>query len=183
MPRARSIEASHRRAEASTPRAPDIVASFAYDASAMAEGVPGTEMESMLVHRGAHGAFSPRDVHNVLVARGPDFRRGCVDPLPSASVDVAPTIATLLGVPLPSADGRPLLEALAGGPDPRVYTLTPRVVTSTDAHALVMRRPTDPDGRDVDPSASRYRVELETRELRGPGCHATYFDAARAVRW
>ena len=40
-----------------------------------------------------HGSFSPLDVHNTLIAFGPDFREGLKDPLPSGNVDVAPTIA------------------------------------------------------------------------------------------
>ena len=49
-------------------------------------------------YRGMHGSFSPIDVHNTLIAYGPDFREGMRDTLPTGNVDVAPTIASILGL-------------------------------------------------------------------------------------
>src|SRR2546428_5677299 len=52
-------------------------------------------------------------MHNTLVAAGPDFRRGFIDPLPTGNADVVPTILAILGVqPAHSVDGRILAEAL-----------------------------------------------------------------------
>ena len=34
----------------------------------------GTEYESAQNYRGMHGSFSPIDVHNTMIARGPDFK-------------------------------------------------------------------------------------------------------------
>ena len=49
------------------------------------------------------------------MAAGPDFRQGWRDELPSGNVDVAPTIAHLLGMQdLPKMDGRVLEESLRG---------------------------------------------------------------------
>jgi hypothetical protein len=100
------------RLEDTAAREPDIVVSFDFDESASVQGVLGTELVSMFGNRGMHGSFSPFDVHNTLIAAGPDFTPGFVDPLPTGNVDVAPTVAQILGRSLPAADGRPLLGAL-----------------------------------------------------------------------
>ena len=55
-------------------------------------------------------------MHNTLIAAGPDFRRGIVDPLPTGNTDLAPTILWILGVKPPKTmDGRVLHEALVNG--------------------------------------------------------------------
>lgn len=95
-------------------RGPDIIISYAWDANAVVQGFPGTEVGTVSTERGQHGSFSPRDVHNTLIASGPDFRQAMRDPLPSGNVDVAPTLAALLNLPLPTAQGRVLHEALTG---------------------------------------------------------------------
>ena len=62
-----------------------------------------------------HGSSSPRDVHNTLIAAGPDLARGLTVDVPSANVDLMPTFLTVLGLAIPpSLQGRPLEEALAG---------------------------------------------------------------------
>jgi arylsulfatase A-like enzyme len=100
-----------------SPPTPDLIVSFDWNDAAVAAGnqaVPGTEYASAQRYRGMHGSFSPRDVHNVLVAQGPHFKAGFVDPLPSGNVDLAPTVAALLNLPFSAPDGRVLSEALAG---------------------------------------------------------------------
>jgi predicted AlkP superfamily pyrophosphatase or phosphodiesterase len=63
-----------------------------------------------------HGSSSPWDIHNTLIAAGPDLKRGVTIETPSANVDFAPTFLRLLGLPIPpSMQGRSLEEALAGG--------------------------------------------------------------------
>jgi hypothetical protein len=64
-------------------RGPDIIISYAWDADAVVQGFPGTEVGTVSTERGQHGSFSPRDVHNTLIASGPDFQRAMRDPLPS----------------------------------------------------------------------------------------------------
>jgi arylsulfatase A-like enzyme len=60
-----------------------------------------------------HGSSSPRDIHNVLVAAGPDLKQGEVVNTPTGNVDFAPTLLHLLGVDVPAAmAGRVLNEAL-----------------------------------------------------------------------
>jgi hypothetical protein len=99
-----------------SPPTPDLVVSFSWDAdatSAAAADTPGSELASSYGNRGMHGSFSPRDVHNTLIAAGPHFRAGVADVYPSSNLDLAPTIASLLHLSLPQAAGRVLLEALS----------------------------------------------------------------------
>lgn len=99
-----------------SPPTPDLVVSFAWDkeaTSAAGPQAPGTELSSAFAIRGMHGSFSPRDVHNTLIAAGPHFRAGFTDHLPTSNLDVAPTVASLLGLTMPQAEGRVLLEALS----------------------------------------------------------------------
>lgn len=62
---------------------------------------------------GTHASLSHYDMHNTLIAAGPDFRQGISDPLPTGNTDLAPTILWILGVQPPQPmDGRILTEAL-----------------------------------------------------------------------
>ena len=167
-------------------RNPDILLSYDYDEEAIVNGVRGTEYAGMLqgnTYRGMHGSFSPNDVHNVLIASGPDFRRGFKDPLPSGNVDVAPTVAHILGLPLPGADGRPLLEAFEGGASLDDYRVS-REVLQPDAPAtgLTIQLATDPDGKDVDRARTSYNFQLRTKSLSSGSKKYSYFDSAKAVR-
>jgi arylsulfatase A-like enzyme len=66
-------------------------------------------------HKGTHASLSPSDIHNTLVAAGPDFRPGQFDELPTGNVDIAPTVLRLLKInPARRMDGRVLEEALVG---------------------------------------------------------------------
>ena len=85
-------------------RNPDVIVGYAFDETAAIQGARGIIYESMSANRGGHGSFSPVDVGATLMATGPDFRARFVDPLPTANVDVAPTIAWLLGLALPEAE-------------------------------------------------------------------------------
>jgi arylsulfatase A-like enzyme len=167
-------------------RNPDLIFSYDFDDAAVVNAVRGTEMAGVLnggTYRGMHGSFSPRDVHNVLIAAGPDFRAGFRDALPTGNVDLAPTVAHILGVPLPRAQGRPLFEAMVGGAAPADYRVTARVVApETAATGLTVRRPTDPDGKDVAPGVHSYTFELHIKELQYGGRTYTYYDLARASR-
>jgi arylsulfatase A-like enzyme len=98
-------------------------------------GVPGTVASSGAA---GHGSSSPFDIHNTLVAAGPDVKRGGVVRTPSASVDFAPTFLKLLGLDVPpSMQGRPLDEALSNGGDvPTVRTMQ-RTAASADGAYVV----------------------------------------------
>lgn len=63
-----------------------------------------------------HGSSSPWDIHNTLMAAGPDLKQGVTIEAPSANVDFAPTFLKLLDLAIPSSvQGRPLEDALADG--------------------------------------------------------------------
>ena len=65
-----------------------------------------------------HGSASPFDIHNTLVAAGPDLRQKTIVQTPTGNVDFAPTFLNQLGVNTPpSMQGRVLREALRGGPE------------------------------------------------------------------
>jgi len=174
------------RAENTAGRNPDIIASFDYDENAVINGMKGTEYSGILLntsYRGMHGSFSPRDVHNTLIAYGPDFREGFKDTLPTGNVDVAPTVATILGLALTRADGRPLLEALRHGPSSSDYEVVSRTIKpNTAATGLTIKLPTDPNGSDTDPDKSSYSIQLQTKSLSYQGKTYMYFDYAKAIR-
>jgi arylsulfatase A-like enzyme len=100
--------------------APDIVFSFRWSAASNNYGAPGEVISesqgsnlTAITQKGTHASLSPFDMHNTLVASGPDFRQGFFDEIPSGNVDVAPTILSILGIKPPrTMDGRILSEAL-----------------------------------------------------------------------
>ena len=66
-----------------------------------------------------HGSTSPWDIHNTLIAAGPDLKRGITIQSPSANVDFAPTFLKLLNLAVPATmQGRPLDEGLVRGAAP-----------------------------------------------------------------
>ncbi len=162
-------------------RNPDIVVGYTYDERAVVQGMPGIEFQGVYAHisRGMHGSFSPIDVHNTLLAFGPHFREGFTDTLPSGNVDVAPTVAKILGIELPNADGRPLLEALRGQhAGTEAYAVTPKAVApSNAATGLAIKSPVG-----ADTGKTRYDFKLQIKELRHGAALYTYFDWARAER-
>jgi arylsulfatase A-like enzyme len=108
-----------------SPQAPDILVSLRWDEHPNKYGVPGSIHAEIprKVGQGMHATLSKFDIHNTLVAAGPDFKHGMVDDLPTGNVDVAPTILWLLGVPpAEKPDGRVLYEAIANVPDEKLKT-------------------------------------------------------------
>jgi arylsulfatase A-like enzyme len=87
-----------------------------------------------------HGASSPFDIHNTLIAAGPDFREHAVSSVPTGNVDIAPTILRLIGVPVPrTMAGRVIEEGLRTGPAPasvRVERSSETVQTIDGSYAL-----------------------------------------------
>ncbi|HTL66771.1 MAG TPA: alkaline phosphatase family protein [Lacunisphaera sp.] len=105
-------------ARIASPEAPDFVVSLKWWADKSANGTPGlhtSDMNPAAEKAGNHASLSAYDMHNTLVAGGPDFRRGVTDTLPTGNVDVAPTILWVLGFKEEAAklDGRVLGEALS----------------------------------------------------------------------
>lgn len=164
---------------------PDVVVSFNWDNNASIQGMPGIEFESAGGQRGMHGSFGIADVHNTLIANGPSFQPATTIAGPSGNVDVAPTVAYLLGLSMPQADGRILNEALA---TPASMS-TPKVVSSTVAPSsaatgLSFELPTDPTGATKDSSLTTgsYTINLMVKDLTVDSKTYRYFDYAKAVR-
>jgi len=163
-------------------RNPDIVVGYTFDENAVIQGMPGIEFEGTSGHNshGMHGSFSPRDVHNTLIASGPDFAASFTDTLPSGNVDLAPTIAKIFGLDLPHADGRPLLEALNGNAhvSTGAYAVQPHTITpAAPASGLKVQSPLG-----IDTGKTSYSFDLQVKELRQGEHSWTYFDWAKAVR-
>ena len=116
------------------------------------------------------------------MAHGPDFQRGLYNTLPTANVDIAPTVAHILGLNMPGVQGRPLQEALRGGPRVTDYAVSVNTHRSSKRNGLKIKLPTDLDGRAIDPALTTYAVELTTKILTRGGASYTYFDQARAIR-
>jgi arylsulfatase A-like enzyme len=94
-------------------RSAQILFSPDWTDAANAHGMRGTVASGGTA---GHGSSSPWDIHNTLIAAGPDLRQGVTIDAPSANVDFAPTFLKLLDLPIPpSVQGRPLEEALIDG--------------------------------------------------------------------
>jgi arylsulfatase A-like enzyme len=97
--------------------APDIVLSLHWTDGKSGPGVQGligSDYHEYGPPQGMHGTLSPFDMHNTCIAAGPDFREGVQNYLPSGNIDIAPTIAWILGVdPKHKFSGRVMKEALA----------------------------------------------------------------------
>jgi arylsulfatase A-like enzyme len=100
--------------------APDIAFSLSWTAATNTYGAPGMVISEAqgsnitpTTQRGTHASLSAFDMHNTLIAAGPDLRQGFTVETPSGNVDVAPTILKILGAKPPGTmDGRVLTEAL-----------------------------------------------------------------------
>jgi arylsulfatase A-like enzyme len=94
---------------------PDMVMSFRWIDSKNQFGIPGMIDADWqrAAGKGTHATLSRFDMHNMLIAAGPDFRRGEADDLPTGNTDLAPTILQILGSKAPTKmDGRVLSEAM-----------------------------------------------------------------------
>jgi arylsulfatase A-like enzyme len=165
-----------------TGRAPDIIVSFNYDETIAVAGKPGISYASSINRRGDHGSFSPTDTRISLLAHGPSFKAGLYDTLPTANVDIAPTIAHILKLNMPDVQGRVLEEALQGGPPVTDFSVLRKTRHSSTRTGLTAKLPTDLDGRGIDPRVTTYAIELQTKVLSRGGRSYTYFDYARAIR-
>ncbi len=164
---------------------PDVVVSFSWDDTATIQGMTGIEFESTGGQRGMHGSFGTSDVHNTLIANGPSFKPATTIAGPSGNVDVAPTVAYLLGLSMPQADGRILNESLvkpASQSTPSVSSST--VTPSSAATGLNFELPTDPTGatKDTALTTGSYTISLKVKDLTVDSKTYRYFDYAKAVR-
>ena len=137
-------------------RAADILYSPAWTDAENLYGYRGT---SAAGGTAGHGSASPYDIHNTLIAAGPDLETGIELSLPTSNVDLAPTFLYLLGLTAaPTMAGRALIEALAAGPDLPAEREPAEIAAAT------------PDGR--------YRAVARTSAAFG----RRYLDAAAAER-
>ena len=100
------------------PRSAEILysANWTNEQNEYGYGYAGTSAQGGVA---GHGSTSPFDVHNVLIAAGPQLRSGTTVDLASGNVDFAPTFLSLLELEVPnSMRGRVLREAFDDGPDP-----------------------------------------------------------------
>jgi arylsulfatase A-like enzyme len=98
--------------------APDVTMAFRWNDKKNRFDLPGMIDAdwNRRAGEGTHATLSRFDMHNTLIAAGPDIRRGQTDDLPSGNVDLAPTILSIFGVsPTQKMDGRILSEALVTG--------------------------------------------------------------------
>jgi hypothetical protein len=123
-------------------------------------------------------------VHNTLIANGPSFKASTAISTPTGNVDVAPTVAYLLGLSMPQADGRIINESLVRPASGSTPAVTPSTVASTTATGLVFELPTDPTGatKDASLTAGSYAINLAVKDLTVDNKTYRYFDYAKAVR-
>jgi arylsulfatase A-like enzyme len=110
---------------------PDVEMAFRWNDSKNQFGVSGMIDADWQrkAGEGTHVTLSRFDMHNTLIAAGPDFRQGEVDDLPTGNIDLAPTILRILGIKAPNKmDGRILSEAMING-DPATAGLKPETKT------------------------------------------------------
>ncbi len=142
-------------------RAAQILFSPDWSDAANAHGFRGRTASTGIA---GHGSSSPWDIHNTLIAAGPDLKRGVTLQSPSANTDFAPTFLRLFGIHAPATiHGRPLTEALA-----REGALPTGAVTTTE-HAAAT------------PSGS-YTVTARFSIVSAGGRDYRYLDETRVAR-
>lgn len=117
-----------RQARLDSPDDADIVVSLRWTDEKNQAGVAGMFVTDGATYgmlpvgqgRGGHSTLGRWDVHNTLIAAGPDFAAGQTNRLPSSNADLAPTILSILNVKAPQPmDGRVLTRNPSGQPRSR----------------------------------------------------------------
>jgi arylsulfatase A-like enzyme len=103
-------------AHIATREAPDVVVALSWSGDRNAYGIPGMldGDGGRKVGKSTHASLSAFEMHNTLIAAGPDFKQGWQDDIPTGNIDLAPTVLWILGVHHKPMDGRVLLEAMPG---------------------------------------------------------------------
>lgn len=122
--------------------APDVVVSMRWTADLNDWSCPGMIVaDNGTKGKGTHASLSRFDMHNTLVAAGPDFRRNMINDLPTGNIDVAPTILWILGIESPvKMDGRVLYEALASSRHAEAKPVTKTIEARRDLGVLEWRQ-------------------------------------------
>jgi hypothetical protein len=113
--------------------------SFSQDASNPLQSAATICDAGLQEGQGMHGSFSRADTLNNMAAIGPDFKRGYVDKAPVSNADIAPTVAHILKIDLPSngqLKNRVIDESLEGGPDTTAFQ---RGIKESEASASGMK--------------------------------------------
>ncbi len=171
---------------------PDIVVSLTANSQVIVNGLSGVGFSSLGNSwvRGSHGSFGQIDIHNFLIAYGPDFKTNFVDEIPTGNVDIAPTVANILQLNLPNTDGRVLLESLKNSQiSQEDYTVTSRLISSTTTCNLNMYYPTTHgidftlDKQEIDNSVDTFFTQIQKQIVRSKDKqYFTYFDYAEGRR-
>ncbi len=105
-------------------RAPDLAFTFAGTHDADVHGLPGFYPfdGDLPVGAGMHGGLHRRELSNVLILGGSAFRESHVSETPAGLIDIAPTVARLLGLDESGFDGRVVGEAFAAPASPADLT-------------------------------------------------------------
>ncbi len=97
------------------PLAPDLLVTLDWSDDPNEHGHRGVSGGYATANRASHGGASAWEIRNTLVMQGPGVADGHRSALPSGTIDIAPTVLTALGLPIPdSMVGRVLEEALTG---------------------------------------------------------------------
>ena len=140
---------------------------------------PGDLLSAVLVSdtplqegQGMHGHLGRDNTFNSMAAIGPDFKQGFADPLPVGNADIAPTLAHILGLELPSTGklrGRVLSEALVGGPATAPFRRNAAVSAQTPSGFATVLRYQEIQGRRYFDTACFVALGRERRS-RDPLC-------------
>lgn len=99
----------------SHPRSGDLLVSPRWTDERNEKGYQGVSYQPGVA---GHGSASRWDIHNTLIAFGPDMKRGTRNPAPTGNVDIAPTLAWVLDIDdYKKMDGRPMRELFRDGPE------------------------------------------------------------------
>lgn len=91
-------------------RSPDILVDLMWNKDENSHGYPGTSFSRGIA---GHGGGSPYEMQIELIGYGPAFKTGKVSTMPTANVDLAPTMLYLQGVEVPKEmEGRVLFELM-----------------------------------------------------------------------
>ncbi len=91
--------------------------------------------------QGMHGGVGRDSTFNNMAVIGPDFKTRFVDQAPVSNADIAPTLAHILGIELPSTGllrGRVIVEALRGNTTPMTTTARSIESTPADDHRTIL---------------------------------------------
>ena len=108
-----------------------------------------------LHRRGDHGSFSPTDTHISLMVSGPDFKSGLYKTLPTANVDIAPTVARILQFSMPDVQGRVLRKRCGPARPISEYAVRNRTHRSFTKTGLTVKLPTDLHGPQIPSQAKQ----------------------------